>query len=57
METGAEAVSIEVVSVVVVVIEGASGEEGEVTGEDSDPARWTQGECFNDLQLLHMSKC
>lgn len=57
METGAEAVSIEVVSAVVVVIEGASGEEGEVTGEDSDPARWTQGECPDDSQLLHILKC
>lgn len=50
METGAEAVSIEVVSAVVVVIEGASEEGGEVTGVDSDLARWTQGECSDDSQ-------
>ncbi len=49
METGAEVVLIEVVSVVVVAIEeGASEEGGEVTGEDLDPARWTQGEMTDD---------
>ncbi len=48
METGAEAVLIEVVSAVVVAIEGASEEGGEVTGEDLDPARWTQGEITDD---------
>ncbi len=49
METGAEVVLIEVVSAVVVAIEeGASEEGGEVTGEDLDPARWTQGEITDD---------
>ncbi len=54
METGAEAVLIEVVSAVVVAIEGASEEGGEVTGEDLDPARWTQVKLLMIHTLAHL---